>query len=72
MVSWRNQSNGMIYELGEDPLDGWNGSARCEFYALSGDKKPTGAPNGAILYEMDTKKIYLYDAAGRVWREQGA
>ena len=31
MVSWRNQSNGMIYELGEDPLDGWNGSARCEF-----------------------------------------
>lgn len=38
---------------------------------LSTDSKPTGANigNGWMFIEMDTKKIYFYDAAGTQWRE---
>lgn len=36
---------------------------------LSTDTKPTeGWANGSTLLEMDTKKVYVYDAENEVWR----
>ena len=37
---------------------------------LSGDTKPTDVPNGMPFLEMDTGKIFLFDAANSVWYEQ--
>ena len=41
---------------------------------LSTDSKPTDASigNGSVFIEMDTSKLYLYDAAGESWKEWGA
>lgn len=37
---------------------------------LSTDTKPTeGWANGSKLIEMDTSKLFLFDAQNRVWRE---
>ena len=36
---------------------------------LSADTKPTTWANGSKLIEMDTSKLYLYDAANHQWRE---
>lgn len=41
------------------------------FYCLSTDTKPTGVGNGDVLIEMDTGKVYLYDADGAEWLEVG-
>lgn len=47
-----------------------------EFVGKSSDSKPTetadGFPitNGSVFYEMDTKKIYMYDADTNAWIEQ--
>ena len=41
-----------------------------DFYGLSTDTKPTGAPNASTFYEMDTKKLYMFDAQNGVWLEQ--
>ena len=40
-------------------------------YCLSTDAKPTTGliANGSTLIEMDTSKIYFYDAANTTWRE---
>ena len=32
-------------------------------------KPTTGVANGSMFVEMDTGKIYLYDAEGETWRE---
>lgn len=44
------------------------------YYGLSTDSKPTGTGvfNGSCFLEMDTGKLYFYDAAGSQWREWGA
>ncbi len=43
------------------------------FYGLSTDTKPTeGVGNGSAFLEMDTGKIYFYDADNTTWREWGA
>ena len=43
------------------------------FFGLSTDSKPsTGVGNGSCFLEMDTGKIYFFDAAGGLWREWGA
>lgn len=43
----------------------------CEFYGLSTDTKPQdGVPNGSSFYEMDTKKLFLFDEENKVWYEQ--
>ena len=40
------------------------------YVCLSTDtEKPTNASNGSILYEMDTKKFYMYDAENEEWKE---
>ena len=47
-----------------------NGKELCEIACLSTDEKPTtGVSNGAILYEMDTKKFYMFDADNSQWLE---
>lgn len=35
---------------------------------LSTDEKPTNVANGSILLEMDTSKLYMFDAANSTWR----
>jgi len=47
---------------------------RVEIYGLSTDSKPTqvGANdvgNGSLYIEMDTGKIYFYDAENKQWKE---
>lgn len=42
------------------------------YYGLSTDTKPMdGVDNGALFVEMDTGKVYLYDAEGAEWLEVG-
>ena len=43
-----------------------------EVYGLSTDVKPTNVPNGSIFVEMDTSKLYTFDADGKRWNEWGA
>lgn len=39
----------------------------------STDEKPNyGMENGQQFYEMDTGKVYMYDAETKTWLEQGA
>lgn len=40
-----------------------------EGVCLSTDTKPTDWENGSTLLEMDTKKVYIFDAANSTWRE---
>ena len=42
------------------------------FYGLSGDEKPNYVPNGSLFVEMDTFKLYLFDAENSAWLEWGA
>ena len=42
------------------------------FFGLSTDSKPTNVENGSCFLEMDTSKIYFYDADGAEWQEWGA
>ena len=54
--------------------------ARLSFYGLSTDDKPTTVeyvkgttlkvPNGSTLYEMDSKKVYMFNEASSAWVEQ--
>lgn len=43
-----------------------------EYYGLSSDTKPTDAsvPNASTFYEMNTGKLYMFNAAARTWLEQ--
>ena len=40
-----------------------------EITGLSTDDKPTDVSNGSKFIEMDTGKIYMYDAENEQWRE---
>ena len=44
-----------------------------EGHCLSSDTKPVGdnIANGSSLIEMDTSKIYFYDAQNGEWKEWG-
>lgn len=44
------------------------------YYGLSTDnsKPTTDVANGSAFVEMDTSKLYFYDAEGETWREWGA
>ena len=48
-----------------------NASDQRVYYGLSTDEKPTGADvaNGSVFLEMNTAKIYLFDAANAQWIE---
>lgn len=42
------------------------------YYGLSTDSKPTQlVANGAAFIEMDSGKLYFFDAAGAQWTEWG-
>ena len=46
-------------------------SHHSEYYWLSPDEKPIeGVEHADVGYEMDTKKVYLFDQANNVWIEQ--
>ena len=40
-----------------------------EYRGLSTDAKPVGAINGSAYIEIDTGKVYLFDATGETWNE---
>lgn len=43
------------------------------YYGLSKDAKPTlYIQNGAAFIEMDTSKLYLFDASDSSWNEWGS
>ena len=43
------------------------------YYGLSDDTKPTeGVGNGSAFIEMDTSKVYFFDAGNSEWLEWGA
>lgn len=44
-------------------------SASATLVGLSTDSKPTNAGNGWIFSEIDTGKIYIFDAENSTWRE---
>lgn len=44
---------------------------RGEFYGKSTDTKPVNGVNNAdLFYEMDTKKVFLFDEDNKKWIEQ--
>lgn len=44
---------------------------RVEHYGKSTDTKPVdGVNNADIFYEMDTQKVFLFDAENKKWLEQ--
>lgn len=47
-----------------------NGTDPSEVYLLSTDVKPLGVENGSLCYEIDTGKIFMFDAENKIWIEQ--
>lgn len=46
-------------------------AATLEYYGKSTDEKPTdNIPNASVFYEMDTKKLWMFDEENSVWLEQ--
>lgn len=44
---------------------------RYECYGKSTDEKPIkNMTNGSSFYEMDTKKVFMFDEEGQKWIEQ--
>lgn len=41
-----------------------------EMYGLGSDEKPVDVANASVFYEMDTKKVYLFDGENKRWLEQ--
>lgn len=55
MITIKHQRNGL------DPV---------EVYGLSSDEKPTDVCNASVFYEMDTKKMFMFDEKNQQWLEQ--
>ena len=56
----------MVTILRQIVYDTWVHDVRC----LSTDTKPTnGIQNGSTCLEIDTGKLYSYDAVGKEWHE---
>lgn len=61
--------------ISTNKIGGQDETNNTEFYGLSKDKKPeenvsTSIPNGSTFYEMDTKKLFMYDKENARWIEQ--
>lgn len=41
-----------------------------DMYGLSTDEKPMNVCNTSTFYEMDTKKLFMFDEQNKVWLEQ--
>lgn len=49
----------------------WTDTGVSDFFGLSTDTKPTeGIHNTSTFYEMDTKKLFMFDEEHGVWLEQ--
>jgi hypothetical protein len=44
------------------------GNVIYECYGLSTDTKPMDVTNASVFLEMDTKKVFMFDAENKVWR----
>lgn len=42
-----------------------------EYRGLSTDTKPSGAPNGSMFMEINTGKVFMYDAENDYWYQIG-
>lgn len=52
-------------------VGGQNNTKATELYGLAKDVKPIKEiPNASTFYEMDTKKIFLFDEENKRWLEQ--
>lgn len=40
-----------------------------DYVGLSTDSKPTDVGNGSTFFEMNTGKVYMYNADGKAWVE---
>jgi len=49
-----------------DDLNGY----RVKLYGRHDDEKPTDVADGSIFLEMDTAKVFMFDAVNVEWREQ--
>ena len=47
-----------------------DGKCACDLYGLSTDAKPVDVCNASTFYEMDTKKLYMFDEEHARWIEQ--
>lgn len=61
--------------ISTNKIGGQDETNNTEFYGLSTDTKPkedisVNIPNGSIFYEMDTKKLFMYDKENMRWIEQ--
>ncbi len=56
----------MITETGNYTV----GRIPSDFVGLSTDTKPTNAANASTFYEMDTKKVFMFDEQNKLWLEQ--
>lgn len=54
-----------------DLVDGVKFASTGTYYGKSTDTKPQNAGNGSVFIEMDTGKLYFYDAEGAEWFEWG-
>lgn len=67
MITRATRINGEDYAI----LPGRDIRKRDEYYGKSTDAKPVdGVNNADIFYEMDTKKVFLFDAENKTWLEQ--
>lgn len=63
----------IVYISGDPHIVQANGAAhrQTHYFGLSSDAKPVeGVRNSEVFYEMDTKAVYLFDEANKVWLEQ--
>lgn len=63
-----------VFEIGGDDhvlCPGGEVCKRAEYYGKSTDTKPVeGVKNADVFYEMDTKKVFLFDEERGVWLAQ--
>ena len=43
---------------------------RVKLYGRSTDTKPSDVADGSVFLEMDTARVFMFDAEASVWREQ--
>ena len=47
-----------------------DGQCVADCYGISTDEKPLNVCNASTFYEMDTKKVYMFDEENKTWHEQ--
>lgn len=60
-----------VEQTKKDKLVGDGIAETVTIYGLSTDTKPAAAANGSAFVEMDSGKLYFFNAAGNAWVEWG-